>query len=596
MVLGDDSRSTLAVIRSLGRAGITVDLGTSDAQTLCRYSKYVRRIISLPNVFLPTREWVQALKKYLQKYRYDLIIPIPDKYILPLVRYRKEFDSIAKLAIPDDFAFHYVFNKYETVKLARRLGVPVPPEVYIDSLENLEKKVEEIVTKLNFPVVVKPVSSVIWINDRVFGRLSVRFVQNERRLRIILQDMLKITPVLVQKFVFGKSVGQEFLAFNGTVCAAFQHERVHQPLYGGGSSYRKAVALDPMLLEYSCRLLSWLKWNGVIMFEYKVDEKRGEAYLIEINGRFWGSLPLAIAAGVDFPRLLFDLLVNQRVPKIRTYNVGLYCRNLLLDVAWLIDNMKVPHSNPYLNTLPWSQVLKELYNLLSGKERFDEIVLDDPLPGVMGIFMLISKGLRTVGTKVKNMISVAFRNTTYHRRFLCKQRERILSLILQKPYILFVCKGNVCRSPVAEYYLKKLLKERNIPGFSVESAGLNKASSFSLSPPVLAIEAAKKFGIDLSHHSSKRITEEMISKSGVIFVMDKENYKYISKFAPNARNKTSLLGIFGESTSIEIPDPAGKELAQYIKSFSYIVECIDNLMIALNERLQHTITPCGSRW
>jgi len=62
MVLGDDSRSTLAVIRSLGRAGITVDLRTSDAQTLCRYSKYVRRIISLPNVFLPTQEWVQALK------------------------------------------------------------------------------------------------------------------------------------------------------------------------------------------------------------------------------------------------------------------------------------------------------------------------------------------------------------------------------------------------------------------------------------------------------------------------------------------------------------------------------------------------------
>jgi len=140
------------------------------------------------------------------------------------------------------------------------------------------------------------------------------------------------------------------------------------------------------------------------------------------------------------------------------------------------------------------------------------------------------------------------------------------------------------------------LKERNIPRFSVESAGLNKASSFSLSPPVLAIEATKKFGIALSHHSSKRNAEEMISKSGVIFVMDKENYKYISKFAPNARNKTSLLGIFGKSTSIEIPDPAGKELAQYIKSFSYIVEYIDNLMIALNERLQHTITPCGSRW
>jgi predicted ATP-grasp superfamily ATP-dependent carboligase len=53
-------------------------------------------------------------------------------------------------------------------------------------------------------------------------------------------------------------------------------------------------------------LLGQFDWQGVAMVEFKVEANTGTPYLLEVNGRFWGSLQLAIDAGVDFPALLVD--------------------------------------------------------------------------------------------------------------------------------------------------------------------------------------------------------------------------------------------------------------------------------------------------
>jgi len=83
LVLGDDPRSTLAVIRSLGRAGVRVDLGTNDENNILRHSRYVKRVFLLPNVYLHAQEWLQVLRRLCVMNMYDLVIPLHDHYILP---------------------------------------------------------------------------------------------------------------------------------------------------------------------------------------------------------------------------------------------------------------------------------------------------------------------------------------------------------------------------------------------------------------------------------------------------------------------------------------------------------------------------------
>ncbi|MFB3041919.1 MAG: ATP-grasp domain-containing protein, partial [Candidatus Poribacteria bacterium] len=124
-----------------------------------------------------------------------------------------------------------------------------------------------------------------------------------------LEILLEQGDVSVQENFIGMGVGVELLAAQGESLFAFQHVRVHEPIMGGGSSYRKSVALDSELLEASTKLLKALNYTGVAMVEFKVNFKTGAWVFIEINARFWGSLPLAVAAGADFPYYLYQLLV-----------------------------------------------------------------------------------------------------------------------------------------------------------------------------------------------------------------------------------------------------------------------------------------------
>ena len=74
-----------------------------------------------------------------------------------------------------------------------------------------------------------------------------------------------------------------------------------------------------------------LRYTGVAMVEFKVNAKTGEFVLIEINGRFWGSLPLAVAAGANFPLWLYQMWVENREDFSEKPKIGLYCRNLQAD-------------------------------------------------------------------------------------------------------------------------------------------------------------------------------------------------------------------------------------------------------------------------
>src|SRR5258705_11049078 len=94
----------------------------------------------------------------------------------------------------------------------------------------------------------------------------------------------------------------------GRLVAEFAPRRLREkPPAGGASVLSESRPVDPGLRDFAVRMLGPLGWHGVAMMEYKQDRRNGECVLIEVNGRFWGSLELAVDAGVDFPFLAFQL-------------------------------------------------------------------------------------------------------------------------------------------------------------------------------------------------------------------------------------------------------------------------------------------------
>src|SRR5206468_3440687 len=103
----------------------------------------------------------------------------------------------------------------------------------------------------------------------------------------------------------------------------------------GVSVYRESIALDERLAGPGLRLLDALDWQGGAMIECKREAETGRQVVMEVNGRFWGSLQLAIDAGIDFPALLVRCAAGERVPECRDYRVGIRSRWFWGDVDHL---------------------------------------------------------------------------------------------------------------------------------------------------------------------------------------------------------------------------------------------------------------------
>lgn len=146
---------------------------------------------------------------------------------------------------------------------------------------------------------------------------------------------------------------------------------------------RESTTVEPVLLQRSLGLLRDLGWeNGVAMVEYKVDPKSGQTWLMEINGRFWGSLQMAVDAGVDFPALLLQCARGEVQPEPVVGTPGVKTRWLLGDLDQLL--MRLLRSREHLN-LPASfpgrgRALLEFLWDFRPKVRLEVLRASDPRP------------------------------------------------------------------------------------------------------------------------------------------------------------------------------------------------------------------------
>jgi hypothetical protein len=149
------------------------------------------------------------------------------------------------------------------------------------------------------------------------------------------------------------------------------------------------VEVDPDLLRRSVELLRRFGWEGVAMVEYKRDVETGQPFLMEVNGRFWGSLQLAIDAGVDFPRLLVDHALGRDVTPVMTWAAGVRCRWRLGEVDHLIARLR---RNPTALSLPpdapsiGRAFAHAFVPAIRRGERGEVCRLDDPMPQAVEFF------------------------------------------------------------------------------------------------------------------------------------------------------------------------------------------------------------------
>jgi protein-tyrosine-phosphatase/predicted ATP-grasp superfamily ATP-dependent carboligase len=522
-----------------------------------RRSRYVAAVHELPTYSPSSISWKDTFLGLLREQHYDLVIPCNDPSILPLQAHRAEFEREARLAIPGDKAFEVAFDKIRSCELAQTLGVPLPKWTVVRTLNDLPA----VLSSLGLPLVLKPRSS-FQLED-LRNRRVVRRVSSVEELERLAREELERGELLIQENFPGSGLGVEVLADRGEALLLFQHERVHEPPWGGGSSYRKSAPLDPSLLDATRRLLATLDYTGVAMVEFRRNAQ-GSWIFVEINGRFWGSLPLALSCGVDFPWALYRLLVDCERPTNRSYPIAIHARNLTLDLGWLAQTLRAAHTDRHLAAAFFRDLLSEAWNILRLRERVDTFVLDDPEPGWAELRSLIARH----GPRVLRYVRRLPSTLPPLRRW---RSERALRAVRKAQTVLFVCKGNICRSPFAAAYARLVLPD----SVTIQSAGYYPISNRP--SPLAAIEGAEGLGVELASHRSAVISEEIVQRADVIFVFDDENLEAVRATFPTARPRVHRLGVLLSSGPLSIGDPLGGSVTTFLECYRRIAQCLDTV-------------------
>ena len=339
LVLDGRQRSTLAVVRSLGRRGIEVVVGEDRFPCLSSSSKYCRGTFQYASASAAPQDFMRDLERELQRHEYKMLLPMTD---MTTYLTAANFDRLSALTmIPMANKDHYFqsIDKSEVITLAEKLGIPTPKTYFINGIEDVKK------LTLIYPMVIKSRQSK-YLKDGKWVEAGVDYAYNLDELIGKLGRWNSSLPLpLLQERITGPGEGA-FLLFNyGEPRAIFFHRRIREkPLSGGVSVLRESIAVDPHLQDYSIRLLKALKWHGVAMVEFKHDEKDNLPKVMEINARFWGSLQLAIDAGVDFPYMLYRMVDEGDVETQFGYRTGIKTRWLLGDVDILVARLFKPES------------------------------------------------------------------------------------------------------------------------------------------------------------------------------------------------------------------------------------------------------------
>jgi protein-tyrosine-phosphatase/predicted ATP-grasp superfamily ATP-dependent carboligase len=535
LLLGANERACFSVAKNLHRHKYHVDVVHWGYFPII-HSRFIHAFHILPELESDVSSFFEEFCLLLSKHSYWLVLPVNDMAVEFLNRYKNELGKYAIIGgINSPEIIRFSQNKHELWKACKQLGINVPETKLATTLEDFDR----LKAGLRYPVIAKPASSRKLIGNRIYS-FSVRKFSNEEALTDFVKERILSIPVMLQEVVNGFGIGFNFLAQNGQLIAYYMHERINEPVGGGESSYRKTLVEDKYgIVEKSRQLISHINWNGVGMIEYKVNE--GKAYIMELNGRFWGSIELGIFAGIEIPywQVLYNYENHPLPGEIISCRKVVYARNFRNELLVCLKERSVK------NLLRLGYSIPKMFRVNEKIE--DSLFTDAKFRLAMWVAPAI-EFLRNRGLAIK-------------RKFISGKKPGPVFKELGK--VLFICEGNICRSSFAENYLRKIK-----PGVFAASCGFQYQSG-KMSPSI-AVKVATQEGIDLSKHRSVYIGDVKIDEFDALFVMDKKNYQKLASNYPKMMYKAYFLGV-----DDIIPDPYGGSESDFKNCYTRIRQILD---------------------
>jgi len=357
-----DDRKSLAAVRSLARNGADVTVASDTSICPPLWSRHCKSRVRCPD---PVSDWANFsdwISKQVLQGQYDLVLPLSDYPTMAMVEQQSMLTGRMAIPIPPAEFCALAHDKLKLIRLASTLGIDVPQTWCPANREDVKAFSQSV----SFPCVLK-LRKGAGASGLSFPESPEELLDCYDKLGGASDSVFSTDRPLIQEYIPGRIHDACMLFNHGEPRAAFTQKRLAMyPRSGGVGIYNQSTD-QPELREKAESLLRALKWHGPAMVEFKRDERDGKFKLMEINARYWGTLDLAIQAGVNFPWLACRMAIDGDIDPVTHCQTGLKYR-----WNWTYGFRYVLQSDRKL------QALREFY--LPAVNTLSEFRFSDPVP------------------------------------------------------------------------------------------------------------------------------------------------------------------------------------------------------------------------
>ncbi len=322
--------ASLAILRSLGKRQIEVTAASARKDSIGFYSRYAKRKLVYPNPMEEDKffKWVYNT---LSENKYDVFFPIDEPILMLVAKYKEKLSKYSRIPLPDLQTLIDVTDKSRLSRISLENKIPIPKTYFYDELINFEDSdFLRIMEEFGTPVIIKP-------NIGSGSRGQVLIYEPKKLEETYKKQVKQFGPCMIQEFLRGTRYSMSAIFnFNSEprrVCIAKVIRQL--PIYGGTIVYGVTIK-NNNILKVGLELLRKIKYKSVVDMDFIVDDRDNTPKLLDINPRFFGSLFFPIAAGVDYPYLLYKMSLNGDIDRDLNYEVGVHCRNIFDDFKHLL--------------------------------------------------------------------------------------------------------------------------------------------------------------------------------------------------------------------------------------------------------------------
>lgn len=301
LLFGNTSKLSLNILYCLRNAAFNIHYLSNNSKNAAKFSKFI-----ISYEIVKNNSWnLDEIISLIISRKIDVLMPVGESEVLFIEQNKTELEKYCKCQWVTSAAnFNIAINKNLLAGVLEKMGVLVPLHVSINSKEDIIK----FTSTVGFPVLIKPTRS-------SFGWGIKKFNSLNPLLNYFEKNKLYQKEYILQQFIIGSDINCNVFCEHGEViCHTIQESPVR---YGVNFSPHDTIAFGPdeEVISEVRKVMRKFNWHGVANIDIRRDHRTKKFYILEINGRYWGSVIASLArAGMNFPDIAAHYALGNRIP------------------------------------------------------------------------------------------------------------------------------------------------------------------------------------------------------------------------------------------------------------------------------------------